>query len=69
MLKHISSSSPRPKLPKFEEGKDDMDVYIELFERVASSQGWDQATWAISLSSLLTGKGLEVYTLCCLLQE
>ena len=39
-----------------------MDVYIEQFEHFATSQGWDQATWAISLSPLLTGKGLEVYT-------
>ena len=58
----IGSKSLRPKLPKFEEHKDDMDAYIERFERFARSQGWREDTWAISLSSLLTGKGLEVYT-------
>ena len=39
-----------------------MDAYIERFERFARSQGWRDDTWAVSLSSLLTGKGLEVYT-------
>ena len=58
----MGSKSLRPKLPKFEEQKDDMDAYIERFERFARSQGWREDTWAVSLSSLLTGKGLEVYT-------
>ena len=58
----VGSKSLRPKLPKFEEQKDDMDAYIERFERFARSQGWREDTWAVSLSSLLTGKGLEVYT-------
>ena len=58
----MGSKSLRPKLPKFEEQKDDMDAYIERFERFARSQGWRDDTWAVSLSSLLTGKGLEVYT-------
>ena len=57
-----TSKTPRPKLPKFEEGKDDMDAYLERFERFASSQKWVEDTWAISLSLLLTGKGLQVYT-------
>jgi len=39
-----------------------MDAYIERFERFARSQDWREDTWAVSLSSLLTGKGLEVYT-------
>ena len=57
-----SSNKLRPKLPKFEETKDDMDSYIERFERFAKAQGWSVDTWAVSLSSLLTGKGLAVYT-------
>ena len=56
------AKSLRPKLPKFEEQKDDMDAYMERFERFATTQGWKEDTWAVSLSSLLTGKGLEVYT-------
>ena len=58
----MGSKSLRPKLPKFEEQKNDMDAYIERFERFARSQGWREDTWAVSLSALLTGKGLEVYT-------
>ena len=58
----VGSKSLRPNLPKFEEQKDDMDAYIEYFERFARSQGWREDTWAVRLSSLLTWKGLEVYT-------
>jgi hypothetical protein len=50
------STGFRPRLPKFEESKDDIDAYIERFERFSISQGWKEDTWAISLSSLLTGK-------------
>ena len=58
----MGSKSLRPKLLKFEEQKDDMDAYIERFEQFTRCQGWREDTWAVSLSSLLTGKGLEVYT-------
>jgi predicted DNA-binding protein (UPF0278 family) len=60
--KESIGKSLRPKLPKFDERLDDMDAYIERFERFAKGQDWDISTWATSLSSLLTGKGLEVYT-------
>lgn len=53
--------SPIPKLPKFDESSDDMDAFLERFERFAQSQGWENGIWAISLSPLLTGKGLQVY--------
>ena len=52
----------KPKLPKFDEDKDDMDAYLERFERYAKVQGWGKDEWAVSLSALLTGKGLEVFT-------
>ena len=51
----------RPKLPKFEEDKDDMDTYLQRFERFAKMQKWKPEEWVVSLSPLLTGKGLEVY--------
>ena len=51
-----------PKLPPFEEGKDDMDAYLHRFERFAKSLGWPQKDWAVRLSSLLKGKALEAYT-------
>ena len=51
----------KPKLPKFEEEKDDMDTYLQRFEKVAKTQKWKQEEWVMNLSPLLTGKGLEVY--------
>ena len=51
-----------PKLPKFDEEKDDMGAFLKRFDRFAGSQGWPEETWAVSLSPLLTGKGLQVYS-------
>ena len=51
-----------PKLPYFEDGKDDMDAYLHRFERFAESVGWPQKDWAVSLGALLKGKALEVYS-------
>ena len=51
-----------PKLPKFDEEKDDMDAFLEKFEWFACSQGWPEEIWAVSLSPLLTGKDLQVYS-------
>ena len=50
-----------PKLPVFQEDTDDLDCYLNRFERYAQQQGWPRETWAINLSALLTGKALEVY--------
>ena len=51
----------RAKLPKFEE-KDEIDVFLERFERFATAQNWPEEIWAVSLCPCLTGKGLEDYT-------
>ena len=51
-----------PKLPKFDEEKDDLDAFLERVEWFAGSQGWPEDIWAVSLSPLLTGKGLQVYS-------
>ena len=53
--------APLPKLPKFDESKDHMDAFLERFERFATCQEWPREGWAISISSLLTGKGLQAY--------
>ena len=53
--------SNRPKLPRFDENKDDMDAFIERFERFATSLEWPEDTWATYFSPLLTGKGLQAY--------
>ena len=58
-VKHLSKG---PKLPHFEDNKDDMDAYLNRFERFAESAGWPQKDWAVSLSALLKGKSLEVYS-------
>ena len=62
VLKSPSHSKARmPKLPEFDDGKDDMDAYLIRFELFAKSQGWEESMWALCLSALLTGKALSVY--------
>ena len=52
-----------PKIPAFNEGKDEMDSYLLRFERYATAQKWKPDTWATGLSALLQGKALDVYAL------
>ena len=42
-------------------GIDNIDAYLQRFERFAKLQNWETADYAIVLSTLLTGKALEVY--------
>ena len=51
-----------PKLPAFVCGRDNLDVYINRFERYAVAQQWAPDTWAVNLSALLTGKALDTYS-------
>ena len=53
--------APLPKLPKFDESKDHMDAFIERFGRFTTCQECPREGWAIGISSLLTGKGLQSY--------
>ena len=46
---------------KSDKTQDDMDAFLERYERFAESQGWEKEDWAVCLSPLLTGKGLQVY--------
>ena len=50
-----------PNLPMFADGTDDMNSFLERFERVAKIQGWESRHWAIMLSTLLSGIALDVY--------
>ena len=50
----IKAKSPR--IPAFNEGKDEMDSYLLRFERYATAQKWEPDTWAKGLSALLQGK-------------
>ena len=58
-MRNLNAS--RGKLPAFHEKKDDMDAYLERYERFATSQEWDEGDWAVSVSPLLRGKGLQVF--------
>ena len=58
---HGHAKPSRPKLPCFDEQRDDIDAYLERFKRFAKSQSWALEIWAVSLSPLLSGKELDVY--------
>ena len=49
-------------LPNSNDGRDDMLALLRRFERFATASEWQKKDWACSLSSLLTGKALEVYS-------
>ena len=51
----------KPKLPPFQDRKDDLDAYIKRFERFAKTVEWHEQQWATILSTLLTGRALELY--------
>ena len=58
-----TSDKPKaPKLPSFVDGKDDLDAYLQRFERFATVAKWDKTGWASKLSALLSGGALEVYS-------
>jgi hypothetical protein len=62
---HRSESRGVPKLPKmppFDDQRDNIDAYLQRFERIAEAQLWPVEQWATYLSTLLKGKALEVYS-------
>ena len=60
----FDTSKPKaPKLPVFQEGKDEMDSYLHRFGRYATAQNWKKDLWATHLSALLKGRVLDVYAL------
>ncbi|XP_046568632.1 uncharacterized protein LOC124277024 [Haliotis rubra] len=52
----------KPKLTPFDERRDNIDSYLNRFERYATCNQWLEEEWANILSALLTGKALEVYS-------
>jgi len=52
---------PKPLLQKFSE-KDDVESYLDMFERVAAQQEWPKETWATQLAGLLSGDALDSYS-------
>ncbi|KAJ8035594.1 hypothetical protein HOLleu_19322 [Holothuria leucospilota] len=59
--RETSNRAKPPKLPCFTD-KDDLDAYLDRFERYAKAQKWIEGEWAINLASLLTGKALYTYS-------
>jgi len=59
-LIHTKPASYKIKLDTLD-GKGDVDAYLEHFERVANSSGWDRSTWALTLASLLREEAQKVY--------
>ncbi|XP_067659772.1 uncharacterized protein [Haliotis asinina] len=58
----LSGKPKMPKMPPFEDQKDNIDAYFHRFERIARTQAWPESQWAAYLSTLLNGKALEVYS-------
>ena len=48
------------KMPFFDDN-DDIDVFIQKFERIATIQSWPHSEWATRLGTLLKGKAAEAY--------
>ncbi|XP_065925767.1 uncharacterized protein [Magallana gigas] len=59
--KETSQVIKGPKLPPFEDSKDNIDAYIQRFEIYATMQKWNKDTWGTHLSALLKGKALDVF--------
>ena len=57
------SNAKVPKMPFFDEVKDDIDSYLRRFERYSTAQKWKPESWAVNLSALLRGRALNVYAL------
>ncbi|CAN8020727.1 unnamed protein product [Ixodes persulcatus] len=52
--------SPHKLIPQFNERRDDLDAYLQRFERTATGLGWPQDKWATTLGLYLTGEALTV---------
>ena len=46
----------------FCDGKDDMDAFLQRFERYAENEGWEDGCYGTYLGTILSGKALEVYS-------
>ncbi|GFN93180.1 retroviral-like aspartic protease 1 [Plakobranchus ocellatus] len=55
------AGAKHPKLPNFQDGRDDLDIWLTRFERFAEINGWSREKWSSSLCALLTGRALDCY--------
>lgn len=60
--RRIATVSPQKLIAPFDERRDDLDAYIQRFERMATGQGWQKSDWATGLSMCLVGEALVVYS-------
>ena len=58
----LQDQAKAPKLPSFVDEKDDIDAYLQRFERFATTAKWDRCGWATKMSALLSGHALDVYS-------
>ena len=63
-MQNYPSVNHGPRLPMFSETKDELDSYLQRFERYAVNERWPcpRDSYALNLASLLTGKALNVYS-------
>ncbi|GFO42458.1 gypsy retrotransposon integrase-like protein 1 [Plakobranchus ocellatus] len=59
--KSSDAGAKHPKLPNFQDGRHDLDIWLTKFERFAESNGWSREKWSSSLCALLTGRALDCY--------
>ena len=52
---------PKPVLQKFTEG-DDIESFLDMFERVASLHKCPKTLWATQLSGVFSGKALKAFS-------
>ncbi|GFN89971.1 hypothetical protein PoB_001647700 [Plakobranchus ocellatus] len=55
------TGAKHPKLPNFQDGRDDLGIWLTRFERFPESNGWSREKWSSSLCALLTGRALDCY--------
>ena len=51
-----------PKLPSFGDGKDDLDAYLQRFERFVTTAKWEKTGGASKLGAVFSGRAQEVYS-------
>lgn len=56
----VNVDSAKLKIPSLND-RDDIEVYISTFERIAQANKWHKDSWATRLASLLTGRAREAY--------
>ncbi|GFR81364.1 hypothetical protein ElyMa_004067700 [Elysia marginata] len=44
--RYNDASAKHPKLPHFQDGKDDLDIWLTRFERFAESNSWSRDKWS-----------------------